>query len=233
MINAILRRVAEAGTTALADLDGPRLDTPAWLWASWGDKAREIAVAHQREAPLDVTPNSAALPPGGLRLSTGSVRFPVGTHVTDLAGFDRGEFWVQDAAAALPARLLGKVEGLRIADLCAAPGGKTAQLASNAAQVTALDESALRMERVKQNLDRLHLEAELLIADVLDFPKGRLFDAVLLDAPCTATGTIRRHPELPYIKSESQIAELAGVQERLLDHAAGFVRQGGSLVYCT
>ena len=111
MINAVLRRVAEAGAAALADLDGPRLDTPAWLWASWGDKAREIAIAHQREAPLDVTPNAATLPPGGIRLPTGSVRFPVGTHVTDLAGFDRGEFWVQDAAAALPARLLAARAG--------------------------------------------------------------------------------------------------------------------------
>ena len=123
MINAILRRVAEAGAAALSDLDGPRLDTPAWLWASWG-KAREIAVAHQREAPLDITPNSATLPSRGIRLPTGSVRFPVGTHVTDLAGFDRGEFWVQDAAAALPARLLAARAGEQVADSAPRPAGR-------------------------------------------------------------------------------------------------------------
>jgi 16S rRNA (cytosine967-C5)-methyltransferase len=130
-------------------------------------------------------------------------------------------------------KLLGDVSDKTVLDLCAAPGGKTAQLAAAGAKVTALDQSASRMERVKQNLDRLKLVAELHVGDVLDFPADRIFDAVLLDAPCSATGTIRRHPELPFIKSELQIAELSTLQARLLAHAAKFVRSGGSLVYCT
>ena len=143
LVNAVLRRVAQAGATALADLDGPRLDTPAWLWASWGDTARAIALAHQHEAPLDITLRpDAAVPDGGELLPTGSVRFPAGTRVTELAGFEAGSFWVQDAAAALPARLLNVQPGERVADLCAAPGGKTAQLAAAGASVTALERDA-------------------------------------------------------------------------------------------
>src|SRR5690242_1862669 len=128
LVNAVLRRVADAGQAALAELDAPRLDTPAWLWTSWGDKAREIALAHQHEAPLDVTVKPGAQPPGGVMLPTGTARFPAGTHITDIAGFGLGDFWVQDAAAALPAKLLAPRAGECVADLCAAPGGKTAQL---------------------------------------------------------------------------------------------------------
>ena len=145
LINAVLRRVSEAGAAALADLDGPRLDTPAWLWTSWGDKAREIAVAHQHEAPLDITLRPGTLPAGGIRLPTGSVRFPPGTRVTEIAGFEQGEFWVQDAAAALPARLLAARAGERVADLCAAPGGKTAQLATTGAAVVAVERDPVRL----------------------------------------------------------------------------------------
>ena len=231
MINAILRRVAEAGAAALADLDGPRLDTPAWLWASWGDKAREIAVAHQREAPLDVTPNSATLPPGGIRLPTGSVRFPVGTHVTDLAGFDRGEFWVQDAAAALPARLLAARAGERIADLCAAPGGKTAQLAAAGAAVVAIERDPARLARLQDNLRHWHLQAEFVRADAAEWTPAEPFDAVLLDAPCSATGTIRRHPDVPRIKRPRDVRALVETQDRLLRAAAGMLREGGRLIY--
>jgi 16S rRNA (cytosine967-C5)-methyltransferase len=231
MINAILRRVAGAGATALADLDGPRLDTPAWLWASWGDKAREIAIAHQREAPLDVTPNSATLPPGGLRLSTGSVRFPVGTHVTDLAGFDRGEFWVQDAAAALPARLLAARAGERIGDLCAAPGGKTAQLAAAGAAVVAIERDPARLARLQDNLRHWRLQAQLVRADAAEWTPAEPFDAVLLDAPCSATGTIRRHPDVPRIKRPRDVRALVETQDRLLRAAVGMLREGGRLIY--
>src|SRR5262249_6370359 len=153
--------------------------------------------------------------------------------IENLPGFHEGAWWVQDAAAALPVMLLGDVAGKSVLDLCAAPGGKTAQLASRGAKVTAVDLSAPRMERGRQNLDRLELAAELHIADALDFPADRLFDAVLLDAPCSATGTIRRHPELPYIKSEAQIEELAVLQSRLLAHAGTLVKSGGTFVYCT
>ena len=238
LVNAVLRKLV-----GISPVDKPHLNVPQFLWRRWTKNygkriAHEIAAAHVIEPALDLTvksdPEEWAAKLGGVVLPTGSIRLrdrQVGIEALD--GFGDGAWWVQDAAAALPVRLLGDVAGMTVLDLCAAPGGKTAQLAARAAQVTALDQSALRMERVKQNLDRLHLQAELLITDVLDFPKGRLFDAVLLDAPCAATGTIRRHPELPYIKSESQIAELASLQERLFDHAAGFVRQGGSLVYCT
>ena len=130
----------------MQELDAPRLDTPAWLWASWGDQARAIALAHQHEAPLDMTLRpGAAAPEGGEPLPTGSVRFPAGTRVTELPGFDRGEFWVQDAAAALPARLLARTPGERVADLCAAPGGKTAQLAAAGATVIAVERDPARM----------------------------------------------------------------------------------------
>ena len=231
MINAVLRRVAAAGATGLADLDGPRLDTPAWLWSSWGDKARENAIAHQREAPLDITPNTTTLPPGGIRLPTGSVRFPVGTHVTDVAGFDRGEFWVQDAAATLPVRLLAPRTGEHIADLCAAPGGKTAQLAASGAAVVAVERDPVRLARLQENLRHWHLQAELVQADAAEWTPAEPFDAVLLDAPCSATGTIRRHPDVPRIKRPRDVHALAETQDRLLQAAAAMLRQGGRLIY--
>jgi 16S rRNA (cytosine967-C5)-methyltransferase len=238
LINAVLRKIV--GT---APVDKPHLNVPQFLWRRWtknyGKKiAHEIAQAHVVQPPLDLTvkadPEEWAQRLGGVVLPTGSVRLRnKQSAIEALEGFGDGAWWVQDAAAALPVHLLGDIAGRTVLDLCAAPGGKTAQLAARGAQVTALDQSAPRMERVKQNLGRLRLSAELQVTDMLDFPVGRLFDAVLLDAPCSATGTIRRHPELPYIKSESQIAELASVQERLLDHAAKFLSPGGSLVYCT
>ncbi|HME28166.1 MAG TPA: transcription antitermination factor NusB [Acetobacteraceae bacterium] len=231
LINAVLRRVAEAGPTALFDLDGPRLDTPAWLWASWGDKAREIAVAHQRAAPLDVTPKSQALPLGGIRLPTGSVRFPAGTRLTEIPGFDRGEFWVQDAAAALPAKLLAARPGERVADLCAAPGGKTAQLAAAGAVVVAVERNPVRLARLEENLRHWHLQAELVQADATEWTPAQLFDAVLLDAPCSATGTIRRHPDVPRIKRPRDVRALAEAQDRLLRAAAAMLGHGGRLIY--
>jgi 16S rRNA (cytosine967-C5)-methyltransferase len=135
-------------------------------------------------------------------------------------------------AAAIPARLLGDVRGKRVLDLCAAPGGKTAQLAAAGAHVVAVDDSPQRMERFKENLRRLKLDAEARVTDVFDLPTDDFFDAVLLDAPCSATGTIRRHPDLPWIKTEKQIAELVRLQARMLAHAATLVKPGGTLVYC-
>jgi 16S rRNA (cytosine967-C5)-methyltransferase len=231
LINAVLRRVAEAGTAALADLDGPRLDTPAWLWASWGDQAREIAVAHQREAPLDVTTKSGTPPLGGMRLPTGSVRFPVGARAAEIPGFDRGEFWVQDVAAALPARLLAVCAGERVADLCAAPGGKTAQLAAAGAAVVAVERDPVRLTWLRENLRHWHLPAELVQADAARWTRAEPFDAVLLDAPCSATGTIRRHPDVPHIKRPRDVRALAETQDRLLAAAVAMLRHGGRLIY--
>ena len=231
LVNAVLRRVAEAGRAALMDLDSPRLDTPAWLWTSWGDNAREIALAHQHEAPLDVTlkPGGALL--AGVKLPTGSVRFPAGTHVAELPGFDHGELWVQDAAAALPARLLAAQSGECVADLCAAPGGKTAQLAAAGAAVVAVERDPVRLERLRDNLRHWHLQADLVLADAAAWSPGRHFDAVLLDAPCSATGTIRRHPDVPHLKRPRDVRALAATQDRLLRAAATMLRKGGRLIY--
>jgi len=232
LVNAVLRRVAAAGPTSLVELDGPRLDTPAWLWTSWGDSARVIALAHQHEAPLDLTPRPGAMTPdGGEMLPTGSVRFPPGTGVTPLPGFEQGAFWVQDAAAALPARLLAPRPGERIADLCAAPGGKTAQLAAAGAQVTALDRDATRLGRLRDNLRHWRLQAETIEADATNWHPPELFDAVLLDAPCSATGTIRRHPDVPHLKRPRDIRAMAEAQDRLLAAATAMLRPGGRLIY--
>lgn len=232
LVNAVLRRVAEAGPAAMAELDGPRLDTPNWLWASWGADARAIAIAHQHEAPLDLTLRpGAAAPTGGQLLPTGSVRFPPGTRVTDLPGFAQGELWVQDAAAALPARLLAARPGERVADMCAAPGGKTAQLASAGASVVAVERDATRMDRLRANLRHWHLEAETVQADATAWQPRQPFDAVLLDAPCSATGTIRRHPDVPRTKRPRDVAALTETQDRLLAAAAAMLRPGGRLIY--
>lgn len=232
MVNAVLRRVAENGAGALADLDGPRLDTPPWLWTAWGRDARAIATAHQSEAPLDLTlkPETPP-PPGGIALPTGSARFPAGTRVADLEGFAEGRWWVQDAAAALPARLLGAKPGESVADLCAAPGGKTAQLAAAGAEVTAVEASAARMQRLESNLARLGLSATLVRADAREWRPDAPLDAVLLDAPCSATGTIRRHPDVPYLKGPGDLPALTQMQDQMLAAAAAMLKPGGRLVY--
>ena len=232
LVNAVLRRVAEGGRPAMAELDCPRLDTPPWLWASWGGQARAIASAHQHEAPLDLTVlPGAAVPEGGVLLPTGSVRLPAGTRVTDLPGFDEGRFWVQDAAAALPARLLAAVPGEHVAELCAAPGGKAAQLAATGAHVTAVEASERRLPRLRENLARLGLSPEIVHADATVWRPADLLDAVLLDAPCSATGTIRRHPDLTHIKQAGDLIALTAGQTRLIESAAAMLRPGGRLIY--
>jgi 16S rRNA (cytosine967-C5)-methyltransferase len=177
-------------------------------------------------------PQAWATTLSGKALPTGTVRTVASGPVSQLAGFEAGDWWVQDAAAALPAKLLGEVRGKSIADLCAAPGGKTAQLAQGGAQVTAVDRSGARLARLRQNLTRLKLEATVAEADAASW-QGGTFDAVLVDAPCSSTGTIRRHPDIPWLKSESDLGKLGALQTRLLDHAATLVRPGGTLVYCT
>jgi 16S rRNA (cytosine967-C5)-methyltransferase len=232
LVNAVLRRVAEHGPRLLTELDAPRLDTPAWLWASWGDNARAIATGHEAEAPLDLSLRPGApAPPDGILLPTGSVRFPAGTRVAELPGFDEGNFWVQDAAAALPAMLLAVQPGELVADLCAAPGGKTAQLAAAGARVIAVERDATRLSRVQENLSRLRLTAELIHADAASWTPDQKFDAVLLDAPCSATGTIRRHPDVPHLKRPRDVTALATTQRTLSDAAARLLRPGGRLIY--
>lgn len=232
LVNAVLRKVAARGTAVLEELDSPRLDTPAWLWTSWGSDARAIAAAHQREAPLDLTLGMGMAPPaGGVVLPTGSIRYPAGTAVADVPGFAEGRLWVQDAAAALPARLLAPRPGERIADLCAAPGGKTAQLAAAGTRVTALERDATRLTRLRDNLMRWGLEVELIQADATHWPPPALFDAVLLDAPCSATGTIRRHPDVPHLKRPRDIRTMAEAQDELLAAALRLLKPGGRLIY--
>ncbi|MDB5415673.1 MAG: rRNA cytosine-C5-methylase [Rubritepida sp.] len=238
LVNAVLRRVSETGATTLAEVDGERLDTPAWLWTAWhaahGSAVRAIAAAHRIEAPLDLTLRpGASAPEGAVMLPTGTARLPAGTRITELPGFSEGDFWAQDAAAAIPAMLLNVQPGERVADLCAAPGGKTAQLASMGANVVAVEREGTRMVRLRENMVRLKLTAELVNADVIGWKPEGLFDAILLDAPCTATGTIRRHPDVPHLKRQKDVAVLAAQQRNLLAAAAKLLRPGGRMVFAT
>jgi 16S rRNA (cytosine967-C5)-methyltransferase len=232
LVNAVLRKVVAAGPAALAELDGPRLDTPAWLWSAWGPAARAIATAHQQPAPLDLTLRPGVPPPeGGILLPTGSVRFPPGTHPDAVPGFGEGALWVQDAAAALPARLFAAQPDERIADLCAAPGGKTGQLAAAGASVTAVERDPRRLERLAGNLRHWGLHANLVQADATTWQPTDSFDAVLLDAPCSATGTIRRHPDVPHTRRPRDVPGLAEAQDKLLAAAIALLRPGGRLIY--
>jgi 16S rRNA (cytosine967-C5)-methyltransferase len=238
LVNAVLRKID--GEKAKWDaLPAPML--PKWLRkplvADFGKAAvGAMEVAQAKGAPLDLTvkqnPEAWAEKLGGEVLPTGSVRLSGAVQVTKLDGFEAGEWWVQDAAASLPARILAPEKGARVLDMCAAPGGKTMQLAAMGAQVTALDISESRMSRVQENLTRCGLSAEIAIGDALEY-EGADFDAILLDAPCTATGTIRRHPDLPHVKDGSDFPGLFELQEHLIDRALGMLKPGGKLVYCT
>ncbi|QFU17996.1 methyltransferase domain-containing protein [Microvirga thermotolerans] len=240
LVNAVLRRVARERDAVLSARD-PWLDTPGWLERRWvarygEETAARIAEAHRAGASVDLTAKgeaaAVAARVGGLLLPTGSVRLTERTAIRDLPGYAEGEWWVQDAAAALPARLLRVRPGERVADLCAAPGGKTAQLAAAGADVLAVDRSPRRLKRLQDNVARLGLRARTLAADAEKLDEAP-FDAILLDAPCSATGTIRRHPDVAWTKGEEDVAKLAALQARLLDRAAHLLKEGGRLVYCT
>ena len=239
LVNAVLRRISVEGPELLAAQDAPRLNTPDWLWNAWIQSfgkatARAIADAHLGEPPLDLTTKSDADAWAG-KLGASRVLhslrlWPRGS-VTEIPGYGDGAWWVQDAAAALPAPLLGDVAGKRVIDLCAAPGGKTAQLAAAGAHVTAVDVSPARVRRLDDNLRRLGLKAETVVADGVTWRPSELADAVLLDAPCSATGTIRRHPDLVWIKTASDLGVITTLQDRLLHAALAMVRPGGTVVY--
>ena len=187
--------------------------------------------------PVDITvkPDVTLTPEelGAHVLPTGSWRLPSGGQISALAGYDAGDWWVQDAAAALPARLLSPAKGTRVLDLCAAPGGKTLQLAAMGAEVTALDISGPRLARLAQNLARTGLQAETVVADALHWQPNSPFPMILLDAPCSATGTIRRHPDLPFLRQETDLVPLIALQSALLDRALALLQPGGILVFCT
>ena len=242
LVNAVLRRVAREGKEDLARQDAPRLNTPDWLWESWkavyGEPAAHaIADAHLAEPPLDLTvkadPEGWAARLGGERLYGNTVRRPAGGAIEDLPGYAEGAWWIQDAAAALPARLFGDVGGRTAIDLCAAPGGKTAQLAAVGAAVTAVELSDRRAGRLRSNLQRLQLEARIEVADALAWRPPRPAGCVLLDAPCSATGTIRRHPDIAWHKSAAEVTRMAALQQQLLEAAVAMLEPGGVLVYAS
>ena len=236
LVNAVLRKIAAEGPRTWPLLRVPRL--PKWLRGplveAWGPEAvAAMEAAHFAGAPLDLTPRPGAGAdlPGATLLPTGSLRLANPGQISTLPGYAEGLWWVQDAAAAIPAKVLAPQSGERILDLCAAPGGKTLQLAAAGAEVVALDISEARLGRLRENLARTGLAAEIVACDALDH-QG-LYDAVLLDAPCSATGTIRRHPDLPHAKDGSEFAGLIELQSQLLAHAWTLVKPGGRLVYCT
>jgi 16S rRNA (cytosine967-C5)-methyltransferase len=243
LVNAVLRRCAREGKAIADDVKAQMLDVPPWLLSRWiahyGEAtARAMAEALSHEPSLDLTVKSDAgqwaARLHGEVLPTGTVRTLLHGSVTMLPGFPEGQWWVQDAAAALPARLFGDISGKHIADLCAAPGGKTAQLAHAGAHVTAVDRSPARMTRLRDNLTRLSLTADTVIADAVEWQgAAEGFDGVLVDAPCTSTGTIRRHPDVTWLRQESDIGSLAALQTRLLQKATTLLKPGGTMVYCT
>lgn len=240
MVNAVLRRAALLPPELLAQ-KGPQ-PLPGWLrgrlMSAYG-KATTIAIerAHALGAPLDLTarsdPEALAARLGGVLLPTGSVRLTAHGQVSDLPGHAEGDWWVQDAAAALAVRALAPAPAERVFDLCAAPGGKTLQLAAAKADVTAVDASADRMARLSENLARCGMSARTAVADILHWQPDGQADAVLLDAPCSATGTIRRHPDLPFVRDASGLKPLVALQAEMIDRALAFLRPGGRLVYAT
>ncbi len=237
LMNAVLRKVARDGQPILDALP-PGADLPQWLYTRWratyGEAAARIAQALASEPPLDISVKSDAAgwaeKLGGALTPTGSVRLAEHAPIDTLPGFDEGAWWVQDAAAALPVKLLGDVRGKRVLDLCAAPGGKTLQLAAAGAQVTAVDKSEARLKRLRENLERTRLRADVICADALEF-SAEPFDAVLLDAPCTSTGTLRRHPDVAWLRRPTDVRALAELQGQLVAAAAKLLKPGAPLVY--
>ncbi len=243
LVNAVLRRIAENRDEILTDQNAPDLCVPKWLRTAWqscygSETALKIAEASLIEAALDISLKPEldvqlwAEKLGAEKLETGSLRLQNAGRIEQLPGFSDGAWWIQDAAAALPARLLGAAAGDRVLDLCAAPGGKTAQLAAAGCKVTAVDQSASRLERLTENLARLQLEAEVITSDAAAYSTSSPYPFILLDAPCTTTGTLRRHPDVMHHKSPAEVRKMADIQTRLLNAALGMLLPGGTLLYC-
>ena len=241
LVNAVLRKIVREREPFLKSVNALRDDTPEWLAMRWfeaygPENAVRIAAAHGDELAVDLTVKDNAVGwasrLGAILLPTGSLRLMSRDGIATLPGYGDGEWWVQDAAAAIPARLLKPKPGMRILDLCAAPGGKTAQLAAAGANVVAVDRSAQRMTRLEQNLKRLKLTAECVIADALTY-EAEPFDAILIDAPCSSTGTIRRHPDVAWTKTQEDILKLVQLQKKILDRAIKLLKPGGIVVYAT
>lgn len=240
LVNAVLKKVAQGGMALLEKQDAAKLNTPAWLWNAWeqaygAETARAIADMHLKEPPLDISVKSDpavwAEKLNGVVLPMGSVRLRDARGLTQLAGFADGQWWVQDMAATIPARLLGDVHDKRVIDLCAAPGGKTAQLAVAGAKVSAVDRSKERIAMLKTNVHRLKLQAEYVTTDASNWLPSFAPDAILLDAPCSATGTLRRHPDVAWNRKPDDVSRLVETQAKLLRHALDMLKPGGMLVY--
>ncbi len=241
LVNGVLRNLIRVKARALPAALAQTREAADWfaerLETAYGvEKAATILAMHRLEPPVDFTvkedPQRWAEALGGIVLPTGTVRIArLEAGVDTLPGFEEGEWWVQDTAASLPAKLLGDIAGARVADLCAAPGGKTAQLIHAGANVTAVDLSKSRLKRLAENLKRLRLDAQIVESDIRKFQPDIPFDAVLIDAPCSSTGTVRRHPDVPWTKSRADIEKLAALQRALLDHAVTLVKPGGRVVF--
>lgn len=243
LANAVLRRLSREKDALLASLsldERAKMNTPDWLFkrlrkAYGRERALAIAGMHMHEPALDLsvkeTPDVWAEKLEGRTIFGRTIRVAATGSLENWPGYAEGEWWVQDAAAGLPAVLLGDVAGKRVLDLCAAPGGKTAQLATAGAKVTAVDSVASRIARLNSNLDRLRLTANVIEADVMSWTPDEPFDAVLLDAPCSSTGTIRRHPDVAWTKTPQIVAQLAGLQRDMIERAASMVKSGGTLVF--
>lgn len=241
LVNAVLQRVARERESLLARNGQERINTPIWLWQSWveaygEETATQIAQAHFQEPSLDISVKSDAplwaKTLGGAVLASGTVRIAQAGKVQSLSGYEDGQWWVQDIAASLPAKLMGDVKGKYILDMCAAPGGKAAQLVHAGGRVVAVDRSEARMELVKENMRRLKLSIECAVADAAVYEPVTIPDAILLDAPCSATGTLRRHPDVAWHKAPEDVEKLSRMQAKLLARAVSLLKQGGLLVYC-
>ena len=242
LINAILRRLGREGAEMISAQDAQRRNTPDWLWEVWSkaygeDLTRRITNAHLSQPPLDITvksnPEAEAAKLGGMLLPTGSIRLKDNPGVESLPGYNQGDWWVQDTAATLPVKLFPHLEGQRIVDLCAAPGGKTAQMAAAGAHVTAIDRSEKRLRLLQENMGRLSLDVSCILEDAVGWRPRHSCDGVLIDAPCSATGTLRRHPDIQWVKSPNDVRGVAKIQLALLKASVEMVRTGGTIIFAT
>ncbi|PCH82181.1 MAG: MFS transporter [Hyphomicrobiales bacterium] len=242
LTNAVLRRISENTDSILETQDAEKLNCVSWLWKRWvknygEDTTRAMMKTMLDRSPIDLTVKADsgkwADTLGGVPLDNGSVRINSTGRITDLEGFTEGEWWVQDVAATLPVHLLGDVSGVDVLDLCAAPGGKTMQLAALGANVTAIDKSPQRIELVEESARRLGYSPVIQQFDILDFEPGRTWTHILLDAPCSATGTGRKHPDMMVGKSSDDLKSLSKLQKQLIEKAVSLLSPGGVLIYCT